>query len=366
LDAHTSGTRRRSAFHARFALPSNLSERVGQMVMVGFRGVTAKEAQPTIRKIADGSIGAVVLFDADSERAGPRNIQSRQQLRELTAALKSAGQIPVLVTTDGEGGSYHRLRERYGFSPTVSAAELGERNDLAATRAAAGQIAAEMAEVGIDMNLAPVVDLTHPENLSISGRRRSFSSDPEVVTAHARAFVLGHRDHGVLTAPKHFPGVSGATLPYTREAGEPTGGWSPAELEPYRSLHAEGLLDAVLVTRVSHPELDHDLPCCLSRPIVEGLLRGDLGFDGVVMTDAMEMAPLWDRFGFERATVLAVNAGVDMILLCNVSERVPYSDDKGPAAVQAIVDAVGRGEIAEARVNQACARILALKSRIHA
>ena len=160
-------------------MPADLRARIGQMVMVGFRGMTEVEAQPTIRNIANQAVGAVVLYDVDAETGGPRNIQSPDQLRDLISALKSASEIPVLVTVDAEGGFYHRLKEKYGFGPATPAAEMGERNDLAFTRSAAGSIAAQLADVGIDMNIAPVLDLLNPSNLTVSARRRSFAVGPE-------------------------------------------------------------------------------------------------------------------------------------------------------------------------------------------
>jgi len=115
---------------------------------------------------------------------------------------------------------------------------------------------------------------------------------------------------------------------------------------------------------VTHAELDADHPGCLSSKIVNGFLRQQIGFGGVVISDAMEMLAIWDVYGFERGTVLAVNAGVDILLYCNESGIVPYSDERAPEAVQIILDAVARGEIAESRINEACGRILALKSRL--
>ncbi len=346
-----------------YELPADIRARAGQMMMVGFRGMTSLEAQPTIRNIANGSVGAVVLFDVDAETGEPRNIQSPTQLRTLILALKSAGEIPILVCVDAEGGFYHRLKERYGFPPTTSAAELGQRNDLAFTRSAVGVAAAALADVGIDMNLAPVVDLLNPANLTVSARRRSFSSDPALVAAHAREFIDAHHEHGILTASKHFPGMGGILRPYLPGHGETIENWTMAELEPYRILAAEGRLDAVLAARITHPMLDPDYPACLSRKIVQGVLRDKLGFDGVVISDALEMLAIWDVYGFERGIILAVNAGVDMLLFCNESGLVPYSDERGPDAVEVIVSAVARGEIPEERVNEACRRILALKSR---
>ena len=333
------------------------------MLMVGFRGVSPREAEPALRRIRDGSIGSVVLYDVDAETGGPRNIQSPDQLRDLVKALHAAGEIPVLVAVDAEGGFYHRLKEKYGFPSATPAQEMGEHNDPAFTRQAAGVIADTLADVGIDLNLAPVVDLLNPANLTVSARRRSFASDAAVVTAHAREFILAHRERGILTAPKHFPGMGGVLKPYSPGLGELTEDWSPAELVPYKNLIAEGIVDAVLTTRVSHPELDPDFPGCLSKKVIGEVLRGELGYKGVVISDAMEMLAIWDVFGFEKGTILAINAGVDMLLYCNESGLVGYDDDRAPETVEVVANAVARGEISEERVNESCRRILALKSR---
>jgi beta-N-acetylhexosaminidase len=363
MDSGAPGRLSRPDSSASFQMPAELRARVGQMVMVGFRGLTDRDAQPALRNIADGTVGAVVLFDVDAETGGPRNIQSPGQLRELVAALKAAGSIPVLVTVDAEGGFYHRLKERYGFGPATPAATMGERNDMAFTRAEGANTAAQLAGVGIDMNLAPVVDLLNPGSLTVSARRRSFSADPELVAAHAREFILGHHDLGVLTAAKHFPGMGGVLRPYAPGVGELIQSWSTDELVPYERLRAEGLMDAVLASRVTHPELDPEHAGCMSPKVIDGLLRGQLGYDGVVISDAMEMLPLWDVYGFERGTIQAIKAGVDLLLFCNQSGIVPYSDDRAPAAVQVILDAIADGEISEERVNKSCERILDLKRR---
>jgi beta-N-acetylhexosaminidase len=345
------------------SLPRELRERVGQMVMVGFRGLDEIEAEPTLRNIAAGSIGAVMIHDVDAETGGERNIKSPDQLRDLVAALHAASRIPVLVTVDAEGGLYHRLPVKYGFDSSVPAADLGARNDLEFTRAACATTAAQLADLGIDINMAPVVDLLNVGSVTMSARRRSFSADPEVVIAHAREFILAHREFGVLTCAKHFPGMGGVLRPYSPGEGDQIGAWSEDELAPYSALGSEGLLDAVMTTRVTHVELDPDLPGCLSRKIVDGLLRHKIGFDGVAVSDAMEMRAIWEVFGFARGTILAVNAGLDLLFYCNQSGDIPYDDARGPQAVEIILDAVARGEIAESRINEACGRVLALKSR---
>jgi beta-N-acetylhexosaminidase len=146
--------------------------------------------------------------------------------------------------------------------------------------------------------------------------------------------------------------------------GELMEDWTPAELEPYRTLVGEGLVDGVLTARITHPLLDPDFPGCLSKKVIDGLLRTDIGYDGVVISDAMEMLSIWDVFGFERGVILAVNAGIDILLFCNASGMVPYDDERAPKVVQVILDAVSRGEISEERINQSCSRILRLKQRV--
>ncbi len=347
-------------------MPAELRDRIGQMILIGFRGMTAMEAQPVMRHIAEGTVGAVVLYDVDVETGGPRNIQSRDQVRRLVADLRAAGEIAPLVTIDAEGGFYHRLKEKHGFAPSIPAADLGKINDLSYTRGSAGVIASQLADLGIDMNLAPVVDLQSPGNLTVSARRRSFSSDPQTVAAHAREFILAHHDVGILTTLKHFPGMGGVMRPYAAGLGEQMESWSADELEPYRILLGDGLVDAVMTTRVTLSELDAELPGCLSEKVVSGLLRRELGFDGPVFSDALEMRAIWEVYGFERGTILAVNAGSDVLVYTNESVVVPYADDRAPEAVRIILDAVARGEIAESRINEACGRVLALKSRIAA
>lgn len=345
-------------------LPEDLHDRIGQMVLVGFRGMTPREAEPTLRQIQAGSIGGVALYDVDAQTGGPRNVKSPRQLSELVAAVKAAGPIPPVVTVDAEGGFFHRLKTQFGFPPTAAPADVGERNDLAFTRYNAGVIADELVEAGIDMNLAPVVDLLNPANPHAGRGRRTFAPDPATVIAHAREFILTHRERGILTTLKHFPGMRGTLKPYSPGLNEVIEDWSEVELEPFRALISEGLADAVLTTRVLFPQLDPDYPACLSKKVVGGLLRSKLGYDGVAISDPMEMQAVWDAFGFAAGTVLAVNAGIDLVLLCNYSSVVPYSDVRADEMIRILSDAVARGEVAESRIDEACRRILTLKSRL--
>ncbi len=181
--------------------------------MVGFRGLDVNSNSPIIRDIFDRHIGGVILFDYDVPTSTPiRNIESPAQLKRLTAKLQAASLIPLLIAIDQEGGKVCRLKQSSGFPPTLSTQYLGSINDLSLTRRHAARTAKILAHLGINLNLAPVVDLdVNPDNPIIGRLGRSFSADPQVVTAHAAEFIKAHREHSVLCALKHFPGHGSST-----------------------------------------------------------------------------------------------------------------------------------------------------------
>ncbi len=351
------------------SLPADLDARIGQLIMTGFRGLTPLDAEGTLRQIRDGHIGAVLLYDSEENTGLPRNIQSPGQTQALVAELHAASDmrgIPLLVTVDEEGGFYTRLKAQYGFPGVPTARDLGQRGDVQATHDAGAVTAHTLAEMGIDMNLAPVVDLHNPANLGVGFRGRAFSSDPEEVAAHGGAFVEAHHERGRLTTLKHFPG-SGNVVFDPVSVSETAATWTPAELIPFRRLLERGIVDSILVSRARIPALDPELPAMLSPRIVNELLRGEMGFDGVIISDAVELSSIWEVYGFERALVLAINAGVDMLMFCNVPlGNVPYDGNRAERAVEVVAGAVARGEIASSRIDEACRRILRLKSRLQA
>jgi beta-N-acetylhexosaminidase len=336
----------------------SLRERIGQMLLVGFRGLTPAEAEPTIHLVADGTIGGVLLFSRDQPTGGPRNVESPDQLRALIDALAVAAPSPLMVAIDQEGGQVARLGPAHGFPATRSAAELG-RGEPSQTFAAAGEIAETLAGMGINLNLAPVVDLAlNPANPIIAGLDRSFSADPTVVTAHARGFVEAHRAAGIRTAIKHYPGQGSATADTHLGIVDVTDVWTEVELEPFRSLVAESLADAVLTAHVFNATLDPDHPATLSAITVDGMLRRDLGFDGVVISDDLQMGAIRDAYGFDEAIALAIEAGVDVLLIAN---QVVYDPDIATRVIDLVERLVADGRIGEERIEASYRRIQALK-----
>lgn len=341
----------------------SLDVKIGQMIMVGFRGLDVNDNSPIVRDIIDRHIGGVVLYDYDVPANIPiRNIKSPAQLKQLTAKLQAASPIPLLVAIDQEGGNVSRLKQSAGFPPTVSAQELSSINDLSLTRRHAAQIAETLAHLGINLNLAPVVDLNvNPDNPIIGRLGRSFSADPEIVTNHAAEFINAHRKYGVLCALKHFPGHGSSTGDSHLGLTDITNTWSSNELIPYENFICEGLADVIMTAHVYNANFDPNFPATLSRPILTGLLRNQLHYDGVIISDCMQMRAITDHYGFEAAIRAAIEAGVDIILIANNSV---FEEDIASHAIAVIKKLLKEGKISPQRIDQSYRRIQKLKEKL--
>jgi beta-N-acetylhexosaminidase len=334
-----------------------LDEKIGQMIMVGFRGATVGASAPVAPGLSR-HLGGAALFDTFNN-----NIESPSQLATLTQQLQSlATPPPLLIATDEEGGQIARLGPSRGFAATLSEGELGRRDDLATTRSNAATIATMLRDAGINLDLAPVVDLNvNPDNPIIGRYDRSYSADPDVVTRHATAFIEALHQAGLLTTLKHFPGHGSSSADSHLGFVNVTDTWSRTELEPFRRIIAGGKADAVMTAHIFNASLDASYPATLSHDTVTGILREELGFDGVVLTDDMQMGAISQNYGYEAAVRLAVNAGVDVISIANT---LSYDPDAATRTMDIIRAAVDAGTIAEARIDEAYRRITALKSRL--
>ena len=340
----------------------SLDVKIGQMLMLGFRGLVADEDLAIVDEIRRYHLGGVVLFDYDVPSNTPvRNVESAGQVRALITALQAAATIPLLVAVDQEGGSVARLKEAHGFPPTLSAQALGEANDLERTREAVGAIAQTLSGLGFNLNFAPVVDLnTNPDNPVIGRLERSFSADPAVVTEHALAFIRVHHEHGVLCTLKHFPGHGSSATDSHHGLVDVTNTWAPVELEPYTTLIKAGAVDAIMTAHVINAKLDPQYPATLSKPILTAVLRDRLGYDGVVFCDDIQMGAIREQYGFETAVEQAILAGVDMLIIAN---NTVYQEGIAIRAYEIIKQAVEDGRIGETRIDEAYRRIQALKRR---
>jgi beta-N-acetylhexosaminidase len=337
-----------------------LERELGSLFLVGFRGTEATGNAELPMLLCELRIGGVVLLG--------RNIVDAEQLGRLTGAVTTQSAActgrKLLVAVDAEGGNVMRLAPRFGWPATFSAQELGETNDFVLTELEARRIGAMLRAAGINWDLAPVVDVGYnPANPVIVGAARSFGANPRQVTEHARAFVQGLRAEGVLTALKHFPG-HGSSFDDTHLGFTDVTETAARELElaPYRALIAGGYADSVMTAHVFNKRLDEQYPATLSRATVNGLLRGELGFNGTVVSDDLRMGAIERQYGIGEAAVLALDAGVDVLLI--VDDRLPDGSSATQLALAAIRQALAKGTLDPARVEAAIDRVRALRARL--
>ena len=337
-----------------------LRQMIGQMLLVGFRGLTVEEAEPTRALIASGELGGVLLFSVDQPTGGVRNVESPQQLQSLVSGLAAAAPpaTPLLVAIDQEGGEVARLNPTHGFPPTPSAAEMGQ-GESTTTEQTARRMAGTLADAGVTLNLAPVVDLAvNPDNPIIAALERSFSADPDVVIAHAEAFIGGMHSGDIRCAAKHFPGQGSATGDTHQGVVDVTDVWTERELEPFAALSASGAADAILTAHIFNANLDAEHPATLSKPTVTGILRQQLRFDRAVISDDLQMGAITAQYGYEEAVALAIEAGIDVLLIAN---QIVYEPDIVQRTLDIVEGLVSEGRIDEATIRASVDRILRLK-----
>ena len=292
------------------------------------------EAPDWILRLAERGLGGLTLFSY--------NVGDRDQLRALSASLPG-----LLLAIDEEGGDVTRLEWQHGSSNPGNLA-LGIVDDVELTEAVAGRIAADLADCGIGLNYAPIADVnTNPDNPVIGVR--SFGSDPELVARHVAAFVRGTQAQGVVACAKHFPGHGDTAVDSHLALPVASGDWEAA-LVPFRAAIEAGV-GSIMTAHLVVPALDTE-PATLSRPIITGLLRGELGYDGLVISDALEMRAVADLVGVEEAAVRSIAAGSDALCIGHDLHEEPVG-----RIHRALVDAVTDGRVPVARLEEAAERV---------
>ncbi|MEI7480583.1 MAG: glycoside hydrolase family 3 N-terminal domain-containing protein, partial [bacterium] len=265
------------------------------------------------------------------------------------------------IAVDAEGGKINRLNEKYGFFPIVSAEKMGQDKTLQTTYKESNELALEMKGVGINMNFAPVVDVNiNPKNPIIGAVNRSFSADANEVSKHAKVFIENHNKYDVVAVAKHFPGQGSATQDSHKGSVDITNTYKDEELLPYKNLLSDGLLKAVMVAHTINKNVDENYPATLSSKFLQDILRKQIGFNGVVISDDMQMSAISNNYKLDEAVVLAINAGVDIITALNNSPQ-GYDKDLAVKVRDTIFTAVKAGKIKEGRVTESYNRIMNLK-----
>lgn len=341
--------------------PTDLDIMVGQMVMVGFKGTTLTEYHHLREDLLNHHLGGVILFG--SKRKWRNNIENHKQLKTLISDIKKLSTCNLLIAIDEEGGKVSRLNTAKGFPPSLSQKKLGQLNDPTKTLTEAYSRAKLLRTLGINLNLAPVVDLAvNKNNKVIYKAGRSFSSDPRVVTSHASRVIKGHQMAGVLSALKHFPGHGSSLNDSHKGFTDITNTWTKDELFPYLHLINDGFDEVVMTAHVFNAKLDDTYPATLSKKILTGKLRDELKFNGVIISDDMQMKAISDNYKFSEAITLAINSGVDIILIANMIEYDEFAVKK---AVSVIKSLVLKGLITEERIKESYERIKKLKGKTY-
>lgn len=347
-----------------FSENADIDLKIGQMIMVGFRGLSADELSPVVRDIKERNIGGVILFDYDVPLRSPvRNIKSPGQLRSLIKTLQRVSTVPLFVAIDQEGGKVNRLKEEFGFPRSVSEQYLGKANDIGITEKHAEITAQTLAGLGINVNFAPVVDLNiNPYNPVIGKLERSFSADPAIVTQHSLACIKMLHRHGILSTIKHFPGHGSSRADSHKGFVDVTESWSPDELKPFRSIIESGMCDMVMTAHIFNGKLDPEWPATLSNRIIEGILRDDLQYDGVVLSDDMQMDAVRGHYSLEEGIERAILAGCDILVFGNNSV---FEEDIAARAIEIIKKLMREGVISRERIDESYRRIRKLKKRFN-
>lgn len=319
---------------------ASLAKMVGQQTMVRMDGTTADPA--LLARIRGGEVGGVILYSDNV--ASPA--QTSALVAQLQSAAKAGGNPPLLISTDQEGGQVKRLP---WAPPAVAPPNMG--TDGAAVSESQGrQTGAALSAVGINVDLAPVVDVAHSSASFIWQQDRSFGMNATTVIESAIPFAHGMELAGVAPTAKHFPGLGGATTDTDYALQSIVS--QPEDVVPYRSLIAQNV-PLIMVSTGVYPNLDPSGPAAMSRAIITGLLRGTLGYRGVVMTDDLERPT---GYTTADAVVRADGAGADIVL-------VSTTEGAGATEYQSLLAAASSGAISTAHVRDAYGRILALKQR---
>ncbi len=323
-----------------------LDQKLGQMMIVQFVGPTYSLDISTM--ISQYHVGAVLLFTANN------NISDKVQLKGLIQQMQSNISIPMIVAIDQEGGTVDRLKTLDG--PRSAAADIGATNDPGKAKAAGIQDAQDLASYGFNLNLAPVVDVTNVYNPQLYDR--TYGNNAALVTKMAQAYLQGLQQSGKVSGTlKHFPGLGDVGV--DPHSGMPNLYRSKSDLEaidwaPYQTLIQQGNVRAIMVTHeIVHP-IDSSIPSSLSSKVVTGILRNELGFQGVIMTDSLTMEGITAYYTEDQAAAVAVEAGSDLLMGASTPADVA-------SMIQGIKQAIDSGTISQQRIDDSVRRVLMLK-----
>ncbi|MFY0605563.1 MAG: glycoside hydrolase family 3 protein [Cyclobacteriaceae bacterium] len=340
------------------AVTDSLGMMIGQMILTGIGDFSDLDKKaPVFQSIKDGKVGSIILFE---KNLSPDN--TSKKLKEIIQFAQNASPIPLFVSIDEEGGRVNRLKPKYGYPQTKSAQRLGTIGQPDSTYQYALKTAGTLYQLGINMNFAPTVDVNiNPSNPVIGGLERSFSADPDSVALHAEQVISAHETFGITTVLKHFPGHGSSEADSHLGLADVSSTWRFQELTPYSRLLDSGKVRAVMTAHIVNQVLDdRKIPATLSDRIISDVLRGLLDFEGVVVSDDMQMRAISAEYGLEEAIKMAIIAGVDILLFAN---NVPQYELVTADQIHDIIKSlVKNGDITQERIAESYLRIMKLKA----
>ena len=318
------------------------TEKLGQMVMIGIQGT--KVDDDSLYMLNQYHMGGVILFD--------RNMESPEQVKQLTSDLQAQSneKIPLFIGIDEEGGDVVRMAEK--LTPPPSQKEIGATGDIEQAKTWAVKTAKSLKDMGINVNFAPVADVG-------SNDKRSYSTDANTVIDFVRAATKGYQQENIIYSLKHFPGigkgkvdshVDSSSIDVAKEI------LMAEDILPFKTIINESDPNDyfILVSHLKYPALDEEYPASLSSKIMTDLLRNELGYKGIIITDDMEMGAVANHNDFRSIGVNAVKAGADIVLVCHEYEHQQE-------VYLGLLDAVNSGEISQERIDESVKRIIKVK-----
>ncbi|MDY3874858.1 MAG: glycoside hydrolase family 3 protein [Megamonas funiformis] len=318
------------------------TEKIGQMVMIGIQGT--KVDDDSLYMLNQYHMGGVILFD--------RNMESPEQVKQLTSDLQAQSneKVPLFIGIDEEGGDVVRMAEK--LTPPPSQKEIGSTGDIEQAKTWAIKTAKSLKDMGINVNFAPVADVG-------SNDKRSYSTDANTVIDFVRAATKGYQQENIIYSLKHFPGIGkgkvdshidSSSIDVVKEV------LMTEDILPFKTIIDENEPNDyfILVSHLKYPALDEEYPASLSSKIMTDLLRNELGYKGIIITDDMEMGAVANHNDFRSIGVKAVKAGADIVLVCHEYEHQQE-------VYLGLLDAVNSGEISQERIDESVKRIIKVK-----
>lgn len=337
------------------AMPEDaiLKKMIGRMLVVGFDDATIDSQSAIVKELQNYELGGVILFDRFyKEKNRTKNISSPEQLKELTKQLKHYAKKPLLISIDQEGGRVARLKPSYGFTEIPSAFALS-KTSLEHAKNVYSLMAQMLSQNGINCDFGPVVDLAvNPDNKVIFGLERSYGKESETVVQYAKVFIDALKNEGVISVLKHFPGHGSSLGDSHLGFVDVTQTWSEKELEPYQKLIDSNTVSMIMSAHVYNAKLDNTYPATLSYAINTTLLRKKMHYNGVLISDDLQMEAIAKYYPLKETVTLAINSGIDMLLFGN-----QLSKTKTDEIVETIFLQVKNGSIGVERIMQANERI---------